>query len=82
VRCAVVGHVEWVEFARVPWMPSPGEIVHAERVWEEPAGGGAVVARQVALVAGRCELFTALGVDALGRDSATRLAGLGIDVHG
>jgi ribokinase len=81
VRCAVVGHVEWVEFARVPWMPSPGEIVHAERVWEEPAGGGAVVARQLALLAGRCELFTALGDDALGRDSATRLAGLGIDVH-
>ena len=58
-----------------------GEIVHAERVWEEPAGGGAVVARQLALLAGRCELFTALGDDALGRESATRLAELGIDVH-
>ena len=81
MRCAVVGHVEWVEFARVPWMPSPGEIVHAERVWQEPAGGGAVVARQLALLAGRCELFTALGDDALGRDSAARLAGLGVDVH-
>jgi ribokinase len=81
VRCAVVGHVEWVEFARVPRMPSAGEIVHAERVWEEPAGGGAVVARQLALLAGRCELFTALGDDALGRESAKRLAELGIDVH-
>jgi ribokinase len=81
VRCAVVGHVEWVEFARVPRMPSAGEIVHAERVWEEPAGGGAVVARQLALLAGRCELFTALGDDALGRESAERLAGLGVDVH-
>jgi ribokinase len=81
VRCAVVGHVEWVEFARVPRMPSAGEIVHAERVWEEPAGGGAVVARQLALLAGRCELFTALGDDAIGRESAARLAELGIDVH-
>jgi ribokinase len=81
VRCAVVGHVEWVEFARVPRMPSAGEIVHAERVWEEPAGGGAVVARQLALLAGRCELFTALGDDAIGRESVARLAELGIDVH-
>ena len=81
MRCAVVGHVEWVEFARVPRMPAAGEIVHAERVWQEPAGGGAVVARQLALLAGRCELFTALGEDALGRESAQRLAELGIDVH-
>ena len=81
MRCAVVGHVEWVEFARVPRLPGAGEIVHAERVWQEPAGGGAVVARQLALLAGRCELFTALGEDELGRGSAKRLAELGIDVH-
>jgi len=62
-------------------MPSAGEIVHAERVWEEPAGGGAVVARQLALLAGRCELFTALGEDRLGEESARRLAELGVDVH-
>jgi len=76
-----VGHVEWVEFARVPELPGAGEIVHATEVWEEPAGGGAVVARQLALLAGRCELFTALGDDELGRESARRLAALGIDVH-
>jgi ribokinase len=81
VRCAVVGHVEWVEFARVPHMPRAGEIVHADRVWEEPAGGGAVVARQLARLGGRCELFTALGEDDLGRRSARRLAELGVDVH-
>jgi ribokinase len=81
VRCAVVGHVEWVEFARVPRLPSAGEIAHADRVWVEPAGGGAVVARQLALLAGRCELFTALGDDDLGHASARRLAELGIDVH-
>jgi ribokinase len=81
VRCAVVGHVEWVEFARVPAMPASGEIVHAKATWQEPAGGGAVVARQLALLAGRCELFTALGRDDLGRRAQRRLAELGIDVH-
>jgi ribokinase len=73
--------VEWVEFARVPAVPAPGEIVHAVEVWAEPAGGGAVVARQLALLAGRCELFTGLGDDELGHASASRLAALGIDVH-
>ena len=81
MRCAVVGHVEWVEFARVPRMPAAGEIVHATERWEEPAGGGAVVARQLAQLDGRCELFTSLGDDELGRESARRLAELGVDVH-
>lgn len=81
MRCAVVGHVEWVEFARVPAMPDAGHIVHASEVWDEPAGGGAVVARQLARLAGRCELFTGLGRDELGRRAERRLAELGVDVH-
>lgn len=81
MRCAVVGHVEWVEFARVPAMPAAGAIVHASEVYEEPAGGGAVVARQLALLAGRCEFFTALGDDQLGHAAVRRLAELGVDVH-
>jgi len=81
VRCAVVGHVEWVEFARVPHWPAPGEIVHATDVFSEPAGGGAVVARQLARLAGRCELFTALGDDEVGRASVRRLAELSMDIH-
>jgi ribokinase len=81
MRCAVVGHTEWVEFARVPAMPGAGEIVHASGMFAEPAGGGAIVARQLALLAGRCEFFTALGDDGLGHSSAARLAELGIDVH-
>jgi ribokinase len=81
VRCAVVGHVEWVEFARVPAVPGAGHIVHATELWEEPAGGGAVCARQLARLAGRCELFTGLGADELGRRSESQLASLGIDVH-
>src|SRR6059058_583467 len=62
-------------------MPAAGEIVHADRVWSEPAGGGAVVARQLVLLAGRCEFFTALGEDDLGRTAVRRLAELGVDVH-
>jgi ribokinase len=81
VRTAVLGHVEWVEFARVPRWPDAGGIVHASDVWSEPAGGGAVVARQLALLAGRCELFTAFGEDDAGRSAVRRLAELGIDVH-
>jgi ribokinase len=81
MRCAVVGHVEWVEFALVPHVPGPGEIVQGESVLSEPAGGGAVVARQIALLAGRCEFFTALGDDELGRRAERRLAELGLDVH-
>ncbi|HEX3806814.1 MAG TPA: PfkB family carbohydrate kinase [Gaiellaceae bacterium] len=81
MRCAVVGHVEWVEFARVSELPRSGTIVHASEVYDEPGGGGAIVARQLALLAGRCELFTALGDDALGHAAQRRLAELGIDVH-
>ncbi|NUR76960.1 MAG: ribokinase [Thermoleophilia bacterium] len=81
VRTAVVGHVEWVEFVRLPHWPAAGEIIHATDLWSEPAGGGAVVARQLALLAGRCELFTAFGEDDAGRSAVRRLAELGVDVH-
>ena len=37
MRAAVVGHVEWIEFASVPEMPAAGDIVHAREVW---AGAG------------------------------------------
>ena len=41
MRAAVVGHVEWVRFARVERVPEPGAIVAALDSWEEPGGGGA-----------------------------------------
>jgi ribokinase len=81
VRLAVVGHVEWVEFARVDHAPQPGEIVHAFETWEEPAGGGAVAAVQLANLAGSCLLFTALADDELGRRSREELEGRGVTVH-
>lgn len=78
---AVVGHVEWVTFARVPRMPLPGRIVHAEEVFEAPAGGGPVAAVQLAKLAGRCALYTALGADDLGARAARELTGMGLEVH-
>ena len=81
MRCAVVGHVEWVEFVRVPELPAAGQSVQGELGLEEPAGGGGVIARQLACLAGRCEFFTALGDDELGRRAERRFAELGVDVH-
>jgi ribokinase len=80
MRVAVVGHVEWVEFVRVESVPRPGEIVHALETWEEPAGGGAVAAAQLARLAGSSLFFTALGADELGRRSRTNLSKLGIEL--
>ncbi len=81
MRVAVVGHVEWVQFARVERVPSPGEIVHAGDHWEEAAGGGAVTAVQLARLAGAAELFTAFGDDELGRRAREELTALGLRVH-
>jgi ribokinase len=78
---AVVGHVEWVQFAQVQHVPAAGEVVHAQDPFEEPAGGGAVAAVQLARLAGACSLFTALGEDEHGRRSLGRLAELGVGVH-
>jgi ribokinase len=81
MRVAVVGHVEWVEFARVESVPRPGEIAHAFETWEEPAGGGAVAAVQLSRLVGACPLFTALGADELGRRSRAELGRLGVEVR-
>ncbi len=80
MRVAVLGHVEWIEFARVPHMPAAGDIVHATAAWQEPGGGGAVSAVQLARLAGGCTFFTALGDDALGRRAHAELTALGLTV--
>jgi ribokinase len=80
-RVAVVGHVEWVQFARVPHVPCAGEVVHAHDPFEEPAGGGGVAAVQLARLAGAATFLTALGRDELGERSVARLKELGVDVH-
>jgi ribokinase len=78
---AVVGHVEWVEFARVEHVPRAGEVAHARECFEEPAGGGAVAAVQLARLAGGSVLFTALGEDEHATRSSHRLAELGVEVR-
>jgi ribokinase len=81
VNLAVVGHVEWVEFVRVEWVPLQGEIVHALETWEEAAGGGAVAAVQLANLNGSVHLFTKLGNDELGRRAREELESRGVTVH-
>ena len=77
MRTAVVGHVEWIEFALVDHVPEPGEIVHSTGWWEEPAGGGAVAAVQLHKLSGDCLFFTALGRDATGKRAHLELESLG-----
>jgi ribokinase len=81
MRVAVVGHVEWIEFAEVPRVPLPGEIVHADRSFQLPAGGGAVAARQLARLAGEATLYTALGDDPVGHRCERELSELGLRIR-
>ena len=81
MRVAVVGHVEWIEFAQVERVPTAGEIVHALDTWEEPGGGGAVAAVQLARLAGDCLFLTALGDDELGHRAERELTALGVRVE-
>ncbi len=80
-KVAVVGHVEWVQFARVPHVPRAGEVVHASEPFEEPAGGGAVAAVQLARLAGASVLLTALGDDDYGHRTQPRMEELGVQVR-
>jgi ribokinase len=77
----VVGHVEWIEFARVERVPEAGEIVHVLESWQEPGGGGAVAGVQLAKLAGECTLFTALGDDEHGHRAHDSLEALGVSVE-
>jgi ribokinase len=81
MRAAVVGHVEWVEFARVGRVPVPGEITQATETWAEAAGGGGVASVQLAQLTGDCALFTALGDDDLGDRAREQLGRLGVRVE-
>lgn len=82
LRMAVIGHVEVVSFITVETLPQPGTISHAIRADEAAAGGGAVVAVQMArLVGAGVPFFTALGDDALGHQAASSLEALGLELH-
>jgi ribokinase len=81
VNVAVVGHLEWVEYARVEHVPEPGDVVHALETWEEVAGAGAVAAVQLANLNGSVQFFTSFGNDELGRRASDELAERGVTVH-
>ena len=81
MRTAVVGHTERVEFGHVERVPAAGDIVHATDAWEEPGGGGAVAAVQLARLAGSCIFFTAFGDDERGGWTRRRLEELGVRVE-
>ncbi len=78
VRVAVVGHVEWLDFAVVDHTPAAGEIVTAAEHFEGAAGGGAVAAVQLRKLAGAASFLTALGDD----ERAARAAAELRDEHG
>lgn len=81
LKLAVVGHVEWVTFLSTDQLPQPGVISHAGHSFEEPAGGGAVVAVQLArLVKQPVQFITALGRDSYGEQSFQRLQQLGLSL--
>jgi ribokinase len=77
----VVGHVEWITFLRVDGPVEPGAIVTATEEWSEAAGGGGVAAAELARLAGRATLFTALGDDPVGQGIPAALAPLGVEVR-
>ncbi len=80
-RVAVIGHVEWAEFARVGHVPRAGDIVHASETWEEVGGGGSVAAVQLAKLAGGATFYTALGDDEVGHRAHRELERHGVRVE-
>jgi ribokinase len=81
MRCAVVGHVEWVDFVPVDRVPEPGSIFTTVDHWSEPAGGGTVSAAEFLRLGAETTFFTALGDDELGRrtEEALRATGLRLE---
>ena len=71
-----------MEFLAVDQLPHPGTIGHALRTLQEPAGGGAVVAVQMARLQQQpVHFFTAIGRDSVGEACVKRLEDLGLVVH-
>lgn len=81
ITVAVVGHVEWIDFAVVEHVPQAGEIVHASSAFGEPAGGGTVAASQSARLASATHFFTAVGDDELGTICDRQMNEMGFELH-
>ncbi|NOY93392.1 MAG: hypothetical protein GXP55_19580 [Deltaproteobacteria bacterium] len=85
MRVAIIGHTEWVTFARVPHAPAAGEIVHASESWEELAGGGGVAAAELARLAhahgDSVMFFSAIGDDEVGARVRSSLEARALDLQ-
>ena len=55
--------------------------MHVQEAWEEPAGGGAVAAVQLARLSGGCLFVTALGDDDRGHAAKRDLEAMGVEVR-
>jgi ribokinase len=64
VRVAIIGHVEWVQHARLREPLEHGAILQLHDTFEEPAGGGGVAARALPALGAGARFITALGSDA------------------
>ena len=80
-RIGVVGHVEWVLFGYAAAVPDAGDIVHLRDPFEEPAGGGAVVAIALARAGADVIFCTALAQDTEGAATRMRMADEGVDLR-
>jgi ribokinase len=81
MRLAVVGHIEWIRFARVHRVPRAGGIEHATETWEGAGGGGAVAAVQLAKLAGTCLFLSALGNDRVAGEVRADLGSNHVELH-
>ena len=78
----VVGHTEWVDFAVSDRLPRPGEIMEGREAFSAAAGGGAVAAVQLGLLAGPDAFFlTALGDDGAGDWARVDLESRRLELH-
>src|SRR5437763_1312109 len=81
MRVAVIGHVEHITLGRVPRVPGPGEIAHAEDVRTFPGGGGGIAFFQLVKSPGEVDLFTALGADEAAAQVRARLETTPARIH-
>lgn len=81
VSVAVIGHVEWVQHARLHEPLEHGAIVQLHDTFEEPAGGGGVAARALPALGAETCFITALGNDAAARESERLLREAGCDLR-
>ena len=78
MRCAVVGHVEWIDFVPVERVPTAGEIVTTVESRGGPGGGGAVAAGEFRRLGADTTFFVAVGHDDLGRRTTAELQTWGL----